>query len=549
MDSTAWAALDRATPDAARARLETAVAGRYRIDELIGRGQFSSVFRATDIDHAGEVAIKLLDVDVSTTPELVQRLEEERSLCASLHDEGVVAASSLEQHESRAFLVMPFMHGGSLAELLRMRGALPLDQVEQTVGDVAATLDRIHARGLTHRGLTSENILFDFSGRPCITDIGVTDTLLAANAGHGSRIARARAYAAPELRRAQKVDGRADQYALAMIAYEMLTGGLLLRRQTFEGINSLEPIEVLAEVPLCKEVPVHVNSALRRALSAGAANRFATTTQFAEALAGRAPARIHGLPTTRIELLLHRRPRTRKLIGTVAALLAIAIVATPSFRVTMRTAWRTAWHTVSDHLAESPRRIEVSIDAASSLAESPTAPPPNSPTSQVATSALHGAPHTSHPRASARHATSPSPGRSVASDSSGTTASDPIKVRLDASSSAAPVTNLPGGAITVSEGRVAQRDTRSWLMRLFWGESGPVSSTPAAFIRVAVDRGTPLVSIDGIPRGLAPLTASVNAGHHTVAVQGSIDYRAPTTGVIAAPRDTVTVSFRSVAAP
>jgi hypothetical protein len=85
-------------------------------------------------------------------------------------------------------------------------------------------------------------------------------------------------------------------------------------------------------------------------------------------------------------------------------------------------------------------------------------------------------------------------------------------------------------------------------MRLFQGGSSRASS-PVAYIRVAVDRGAPLVSIDGIPRGIAPLTASVNAGHHTVAVQGSIDYRAPTTGVNAPPRDTVTVSFRSVAAP
>jgi serine/threonine protein kinase len=544
MDRTAWAAPDRATPDAARTRLEAALAGRYRIEERIGRGQFSSVFRATDIDHAGEVAIKLLDVDVSTTPELVQRLEEMRSLCASLHDEGVVVASSLEQHESRAFLVMPFMHGGSLAELLRMRGTPSLAEVERIVGEVAATLDRIHAHGLTHRGLTPENILFDFSGRSCITDIGVTDSLLAAHAGDGSRAARARAYAAPELRRAQPVDGRADQYALAMIAYEMLTGGKLLRRQTFEGIITLDPIEVLAEVPLCKDVPVHVNAALRRALSAGAANRFATTRQFAEALVGRGAAPTRGLPTTLVELLLRRRPRAYKTIGAVVALLAITMIATPSLRISMRTLWRTA----TDDLADSQRRVEVSVEAASALAEAPAAPPAGSPTGQRASSNVDGGPHTGSPRAGASHAASPTPGRSVATDSSATMASEPIKVRLDASSSATPSTNPPGGAIVASEGRVAQHDTRSWLARLFQGSS-PASSPPSAYIRVAVDRGTPLVSIDGVARGIAPLTASVNAGHHTVAVQGSIDYRAPTTGVIAAPRDTVSVSFRSVAAP
>lgn len=543
MDSVAWTASDRAGPDAARARIEKAVAGRYRVQELIGRGQFSSVFRATGIGHAGEMAIKLLDVDVSATPEFVQRLTADLSACTALHDEGVVAATSLEQHESRAFLLMPFMHGGSLAELLRVRGALPLDEVEQTVGEVAATLDRLHARGLAHGGLTPENILFDFSGRACITDVGVTDTLLAAGGIRGARAARARAYAAPEQRHGQKVDGRADQYALAVIAYEMLTGGQRLDRETVEGIHTVRPAEVMRDVPLRKDVPLHVNAALRRALSAGAANRFATTTQFAEALAGRGPDPVQGLPTSRAQIRLNRRRRVAAVTGVLVAILAIATIVDPTLRVTMSRAWRA----VSGYAPRSPSRIEVSIDPSAPLAASPTAAQPSPRGGGGARAPGSTRPGGPPARSAASGPSSTGPGRPAATDPSGTTGSDPVRIRLGSpSSSATPIANAPGSPATVSAGKRAVRDVSNWLKAVFSGAWFRGSSFQAAYIHVAVDRGTALVTIDGVPRGTAPLTASVDAGHHTVAVHGSVDYEAPT-GVNASLGDTVTVSFHGVA--
>ncbi len=171
VNNTRAVTAEPAAADAERARLEGAVAGRYRIDALIGRGLFSTVFRATEIRGAAEVAIKLLDAGVRITPEILEHIEAGQRACAALGDEGVVAASSAEQHESATFLVMSLMHGGSLTEVLRSRGPLPLREVVDTVREVAATLDRLHAAGITHRGLTPGSILFSITD---ISEIFVT---------------------------------------------------------------------------------------------------------------------------------------------------------------------------------------------------------------------------------------------------------------------------------------------------------------------------------------------------------------------------------------
>jgi serine/threonine protein kinase len=500
------------------------------------------VFHATDVAHGGEVAIKLLDVNASATPDLASRLDSEQRACAFLGDDEVIAASSVEQHESTLFLVMPFMHGGSLAELLLKRGALPLDEVSKMMSDLAATLDRIHTHGITHRGLNPRNILFDFAGQLCIADVGVTDTVLGVVGIHGSRAARARAYAAPEQRRGQQVDGRADQYALAIIAHQMLTGAQHLQHESVEGIHTLDAIEVAAEVPLRKDIPLHVNAALRRALSAGAAHRFATTTEFAEALAGRAPEATPGLPTNRTEFRLIRRRRIAGVMGTLLAILACITIADPKLRgIVART-----WSNVGDYLpGSSGKRVVVYIDPVSA----PGSPQVRQPTVARAHEAPQSAPGTPRLHPTARSRPAPAPVRSVATESSTATATDPITVRLGSSPTNGDITpHVPGAATTVATGRTVTRDAASWLKRLLAGSWFRGSSSETAYIHVFVDRGSTLVTIDGIPRGSTPLTAMVTPGHHSVSVHGTLDYGDANSGVNASRGDTVTVSLHAVPA-
>ncbi|HXT48081.1 MAG TPA: serine/threonine-protein kinase [Gemmatimonadaceae bacterium] len=541
MDSSHPVTTDRSGADEARARLEEAVLGRYRIEEPIGRGTFSAVFRATDVAHGGQVAIKLLDVNASATPELAPRLESEQRSCASLGDRQVIAATSVEQHQSILFLVMPLVRGGSLAERLLKRGALPLDEVSKTMSDLAATLDRVHSHGITHRGLSPRNILFDVTGRLCIADVGVTDTVLGVAGIHGSRAARARAYSAPEQRRGQQVDGRADQYALAIIAHEMLTGAQRLQHESIEGIHTLEAIEVAADVPLRKGVPLHVNAALRRALSAGAANRFATTTEFAEALAGRGPEASPGLPTNRADLRLIRRRRIVSVVGALLAILACITIADAKLRgIVART-----WSNVGDYLpGSSHRRVGVYLDPVSA----PAARQIGQPTAARAHEATPSAPGTPRLDPSARSRPAPPPVRGVATQPSATV-TDPITVRLGSSPTNGDLgPHVPGAATTVATGKVMTREAASWLKRLLSGSWFRGSSSENAYIHVSVDRGSSIVTIDGIPRGSTPLTAMVAPGHHSVSVHGTLDYGEANNGVNASRGDTVAVSFHAVPA-
>jgi serine/threonine protein kinase len=536
VDNTTASIEDRARPDAARERLQAAVAGRFRVEGLIGRGLFSSVFRATGLQKQGEVALKVLALDLSATPGLQLRLENELRTSYRLSGDGVVAASAMDHDDSCTFLVLPLMAGGSLADRLRDREPIPLDEVVAIVSGLAATLDRIHAQGLTHRGLTPENILFDERGRANGADIGVSATLLAAGGISGSLSARARAYAAPELWRAKNIDGRADQYSLAMITYDMLTGGKRLSREVVEGIHTLEPIAVLPDVPLQKGVPLYVNAALRRALSAGAANRFATATDFAEALAGRGPDPVLGLPTTHLEFRLNERSRVATLVGAILLVISIAILADPALKATLIRTWRS----MDVYLFSPHRRIDLAIDPSMPLAPSPPERGPARP----AGGGTNGSPNSAdgHANVGAKPPSPSEPDRTTIFDSTRTVPGDPVRVGLGGSSS--PSAKVAPDTSTSLAATVA-RETKSWFKSVINGTWYRGSFSQSAYIRVAVDRGAALVTIDGIPRGAAPLTASVGAGHHTVAVVSSNNFVSSTAGVNASTGDTVTVSFRS----
>lgn len=534
--------------DAERVRLEKAVGARYRIEHLLGRGQFSSVYHAVGLEIPGAVALKLLDFDAAANSELADRIEQEARAIASQAIEGVVAPLGIERHESTMVIIMPLMRAGNLAAMLQSRGALPLDEVQKLVLVLAATLDRLHRRDITHRGLSPENILFDSSGRPCITDIGVTDALLAIRGTHGTRASRAAAYAAPEQRRSQSVDGRADQYALAVIAYELLTGERRVGDELRVGIHTVPPIEVLSHTPLRKDVPLYVNAALRQALSANAANRFPTTIEFAESLAGAGPQHGRGLPTKRARLVLKRRHRIAGAIGSVVVLLTILTAVDPNTRYSARKAWNVVARTFS--LPEV--RLGLPKDPASYMASktstAPTpAPPPGTDISSSST------PEPAPPRAG--ESRSPA---SVAVTQPLTLPTDPgnpnptiIRLGSTTPSGKSRLPDVPNGSKTVANSRATLRDAWTSIGQTLkrWFSRGASTEASDATIQVAVDRGSAVVSIDGIPRGLAPLTISVSPGHHTVSVSGALDYEASTREIDSQAGQSLSLSFRSATKP
>jgi serine/threonine protein kinase len=526
--------------DDARVHLERALGSRYRIQQQLGRGQFSIVYHAVGIEIPGAVALKLLDLDTSVNSELAQRLEQDVRLSASVAVDGILAPLGIERHDSSIILVMPLMRAGNLAALLHARGPIPLDEVQRLVLVLASTLDRLHARGITHRGLTPENILFDAAGHPFISDVGVTDTLLSAKGIHGTRASRAAAYAAPEQRRSQKVDGRADQYALAAIVYELLTGKRRVGDDLHVGIHTVPPIEVHAHTALRKDIPLYVNAALRQALSANASNRFATTSQFAEALAGVGPNRGAGLPTTRHRFVLKRRHRVAGFIAAVFAVFAVATAVDPTVRFHVREAWNS--------VARRTSLPEIKLGLPTDRVTYPTTKSAVG-SSVTGSNASSASPSSPPARAGESRLSSTSASQPVTIGSANPPDGNPAIIHLRSSiPNGSRLPDVPDGAKAVSEGSATLRDSWSGVTRAFTRWFGGSASSEAS-IRVSADEGSPLVTIDGIPRGLAPLTISVSPGHHTVMVSGSAAYEAATREVNSPSGETTSVSFHSLAKP
>jgi serine/threonine protein kinase len=530
-------------------RLRGAAGGRYRIAGALGQGPFSTAYHAIDASTGRAVAIKLFDFDPRAFPDAARHIADVLQRTAALEHPAIIAPGALELRDSAAFYVMPLMRG-SVAELLRERGALSAARVEAIVHRVAAALDHAHTHGVVHRGLTPANILLDDGDEPFVADFGISDTLLAAGLATGARLARARAYAAPEQWRAQQADGHADQYALAAIAHELLTGRRRLDDLEIEGVQMLAPVEVLADVPIRKGIPLHVNAALRAALSALPANRYATTTDFADALAGRAPASAPGLPTVRGDLRLSRRWRGTKITGAVFLALTALTALDPGARAAAVRGWRTARSRISLPSA----RVQVSLAGADErvLPSSPSSANARSTSSNAGGAAAPNQNMRSSPSSSARSSGASASGSSDPGTSSSTTGTKGVTIQLRPSAPEfrAPARTGSGDAARSTAKATTFAAARSWASGLFARLTrGSSAATRSAYVRVTVDDGNAIVTVDGVPRGTAPSVISMSAGRHTVSVHGTASYTPASLEIVATAGDTTVASFTKATAP
>ena len=277
--------------DRLRARIQQAVGDDFRIIELLGRGGMGIVFRATETALDREVALKVLALDPLLAPEAYERFEREAKLAARLDHPNIVPIFSVGRRESVAFYTMRLVRGGSVEEMLDVRRRFEYDHAVAILKDVAAALDYAHGRGVVHRDIKPGNILIGETGHALVADFGIARALGGTTAGAtGTGIIGSPGYMSPEQWRGEQVDGAADQYALAIVAFEMLAG-----RRPFESPSMQELLQkhLSADVPTVStyRFGLHegVDDAIRRALAKSPADRFSTATAFIEALQGLRP--------------------------------------------------------------------------------------------------------------------------------------------------------------------------------------------------------------------------------------------------------------------
>ncbi len=286
--------------------------GRYEIIRELGRGGMATVFLAHDPNFGRQVAIKVLPRDPMNMPNYRSRFQREAETLARLEHPGIVPVYDFGEHEGQPYLVMRYMPGGSLADRLA-HGPLPLSEVQVFFERLGQALDFAHQRGVIHRDLKPDNVLFDEQDNPYIADFGIAKLTESTTTLTGSAVIGTPIYMSPEQFGAGgPVDQRSDIYALGIMLFEMLSGNPPFLADTPAQVmrmHLMEPVPAL-HIP---SLPTRLQAVVEQALAKDPAKRFQTAAGMAGAVtAAITGARLRPVPETR---KLWREPRAQSQVG------------------------------------------------------------------------------------------------------------------------------------------------------------------------------------------------------------------------------------------
>lgn len=207
-------------------RIGDVVAGRFRVDALLGVGGMGVVYRARDQALDIDVALKLLRPELARKPDAFDRFRNELLLARQVSSPHVVRIHDIARDGERWIISMDFIDGESLERRLERGGPLTADAAVVLARGLLSGLSAAHRCGVVHRDLKPANILFDRNDRPYLTDFGVARSLGATGVTQTGLIVGTPEYLSPEQARGDAVDGRSDLYAAGLILYEALSGHL-----------------------------------------------------------------------------------------------------------------------------------------------------------------------------------------------------------------------------------------------------------------------------------------------------------------------------------
>ena len=272
---------------------------RYQVLKKLGEGGMSYVYLAKEIATGGEVAIKVLSPKLATDKSSVERMRREAGLAMRLDHPNVCRIMRLGASQDRLiYLVMPFLKGELLSDRETQGGPMELAAGVAVLRQVCAGLHHAHELQIVHRDLKPENIMLvtdeDGSERAVVMDFGLAkerraDPAIAKLTATGIILGTPE-FMSPEQIRGKPLDARSDIYALGIVAFEMFSG-----RLPFQGRNAQEMMiarlrgQPLSLRQLRPELPESLERALTRAMDTNPDARFATATEFAQALTAPSP--------------------------------------------------------------------------------------------------------------------------------------------------------------------------------------------------------------------------------------------------------------------
>ncbi|MFH1231946.1 MAG: serine/threonine-protein kinase [Planctomycetota bacterium] len=257
------------------------VFGGCRLIKKIGEGGMGAVYLAHHLALNKNVAVKILPPSFAQEEERVKRFIREARSAAQLEHSNIVQIYNIARHEDFYFIIMQYVDGESLAGKIKREGKINLLEALKIVKDVSSALSIAHQKGIVHRDIKPENIMINSNGEIKLMDFGLARVLdVASHLSRTGDILGTPYYLSPEQAQGQKVDGRADIYALGVTLYYMISG-----RRPFDGDSTVSIIlKHINEKPtpirnFNPEIPESVSRIINKMLEKDAVNRYQSTEE------------------------------------------------------------------------------------------------------------------------------------------------------------------------------------------------------------------------------------------------------------------------------
>jgi serine/threonine protein kinase len=262
------------------------IADRYELEELVGSGGMSSVYRANDSLLERHVALKVMHEQLLSEGDHVERFRREARLAAQLSHPNIVTVIDRGEQEGRQFIVFEYVEGENLKALVEREAPLPERDAVELALQVADGLSFAHANGLVHRDVKPQNVLLTEDGRAKVTDFGIARSIdVHQGLTQTGTVMGTSDYISPEQARGGPVDACSDIYSLGAVLYELLTGEVPFQGDNFVSVAlrhiNEPPPSVRERRP---ELSPRIDAAIRKAMAKDPDDRFETMEAFAAEL-------------------------------------------------------------------------------------------------------------------------------------------------------------------------------------------------------------------------------------------------------------------------
>ncbi len=257
----------------------------YVVDKELGRGGMAVVYQGKERGLDREVAIKVLPPDLALQGGTADRFRREARLAASLEHTNIIPVYRVGEEKGHIYMAMKFVRGRGLDSIIEQQGALPVPVVARVLAAAAAGLAHAHDHKIVHRDIKGANILIELDGRVLVSDFGIARAMTENSLTASGMIVGTPNFMSPEQCGGSKVGPQSDQYSLAILGFQMLTGQLPFEADSFMGIIQHHYMTPPPDIRAVREgVPDDLLAIIYKALEKAPENRFETTHEMADRL-------------------------------------------------------------------------------------------------------------------------------------------------------------------------------------------------------------------------------------------------------------------------